>query len=58
MPEETRTEGSQSCPPGGSSTDSSISRPPQIVIAVALAATIAAAIGSLAGALVGTRLAR
>jgi ElaB/YqjD/DUF883 family membrane-anchored ribosome-binding protein len=54
MPEETRTEGSQSCPPGGSSTDSSISRPPQIVVAVA----IAAAIGGLLGALIGTRLAR
>jgi hypothetical protein len=54
MPEETRTEGRQSCPPGGSTTDSSISRPPQIVILVA----IAAAIGGLVGALLGTRLAR
>jgi ElaB/YqjD/DUF883 family membrane-anchored ribosome-binding protein len=54
MPEETRTEGRQSCPPEGSSTDSSISRPPQIVIAVA----IAAAIGGFVGALIGTRLAR
>lgn len=54
MPEETRKEGSQSCPPGGSSTDSSISRPPQIVIAVA----IASAVGGLVGALIGTRLAR
>ena len=54
MPEETRTEGRQSCPPGSSSTDSSISRPPQIVIAAA----IAAAIGGFAGALIGTRLAR
>jgi len=54
MPEETRTEGRQSCPPGGSTTDSSISRPPQIVILMA----IAAAIGGLVGALLGTRLAR
>ncbi len=54
MPEETRTEGRESCPPGGSSTDSSISRPPQIMIVVA----VAAAIGGLVGALIGTRLAR
>lgn len=51
----TETQGSQSCPPGGNtSPDSSITRPPQILIAVA----VAAAIGALVGALIGTRLAR
>jgi hypothetical protein len=54
MSQDTRAEGSRSCPPGGSSTDSSISRPPQIVIVTA----VAAAIGALVGALIGTRLAR
>ena len=45
---------SQNCPPGGNaSTDSSITRPPQIVVAVA----VAAAIGGLVGALIGARLA-
>jgi hypothetical protein len=55
MPNETNKEGSQSCPPGGNaSTDSSITRPPQIVIVAA----VAAAVGALLGALIGTRLAR
>jgi hypothetical protein len=43
----------QNCPPGGNaSTDSSITRPPQIILAVA----VAAAIGALVGALIGARL--
>ncbi len=55
MASETQAEGSQSCPPGGNaSTDSSITRPPQIVVAV----VVAAAIGALVGALIGARLAR
>ncbi len=54
MPNETQNEGSQTCPPGGKSTDSSITRPPQIMIVVA----VAAAVGALVGALIGTRLAR
>jgi len=55
MPDGTENRDSQTCPPGGNATpDSSITRPPQIVIAVA----IAAAAGALIGALLGTRLAR
>jgi hypothetical protein len=51
----TDQDSSQNCPPGGNaSTDSSITRPPQIMIVVA----VAAAIGGLVGALVGARLAR
>ncbi len=55
MPNGTNKEGSEHCPPGGRvTTDSSVTRPPQIMLAVA----VAAAIGGLVGALVGAKLSR
>jgi hypothetical protein len=51
----TNKESGESCPPGASaSPESSVTRPPQILMAVALAA----AIGGLLGALIGAKLAR
>jgi hypothetical protein len=51
----TNTESSTNCPPGrGDSPDSSVTRPPQIVVYVAAAA----AVGALFGALLGSALAR
>ncbi len=55
MPNGTNKEAPENCPPGGGATpDSSVTRPPQIVMAVA----VAAAIGGLVGALIGAKLAR
>lgn len=49
------TETGTNCPPGrGDSPDSSVTRPPQIVVYVAAAA----AVGALCGALLGSALAR